>query len=123
MVHVEFPNFTIFGVFCSSLYAVSGFDVLFVQLSKRPVILWPVLIDPPSKHCVQLFTENAELELQATEAYSQAEEPAAGVTVVAAERVVFAAKSTGVSVSAAKTPATGERATSATTLMVRDRIG
>jgi hypothetical protein len=67
-----------------------------------------------------LLTEKAEFELHATEAYSPADEPADGVTFVAAERVVG---SMVVPESAAKTLASGEKATSATTLRVRDRIG
>ena len=69
------------------------------------------------------MTAKAEFELQATEAYSPADEPADGVTAVGAERVVLAAGSTiEVVVSAARTLASGLSATRATTLMVKDRI-
>ncbi len=50
VAQVVFPNFTIFGVFCSSLYAVSGVVVALVQLSKSPVRRTPTFTFPQSKH-------------------------------------------------------------------------
>jgi hypothetical protein len=76
-----------FGVFCSSRYAVSGLLVGFTQKSKSPVRRTHTFTLPPSKHWSQLFIANAEFELQFTGLYSPREDPAEADTSGAAGRV------------------------------------